>query len=74
MLDERFHEISQYKSSLDDNQKFPMYVLFEVLHVKRKTPYDHHIEQKQLTDQLKVYLKQYWVTQDDKNQITSFGK
>ena len=44
-----------------------MYVLFEVLHVKRKTPYDHHIEQKQLTDQLKVYLKQYWVTQDEKN-------
>ena len=46
MREERFHEISQYKSSLDEDQGFPMYVLFEVLHVKRKTPYDHHIEQK----------------------------
>jgi len=61
MQEERFLEISQYKSSLDETQEFPMYVMFEVLHVKRKTPYDHHIEQKQLTDQLKLYLKGFWV-------------
>ena len=60
MREERFLDMTQYQNSLDSESRFPIYVLFEVLHVQRKTPYDHHVEQKTLTNQLKMHLQDEW--------------
>jgi len=41
-------DINQYRNSHDAESGFPIYVLFEVIHVLRKTSYDKTMEEQEL--------------------------